>query len=50
MISGILTAILLLTFIGIWAWAWSRRRQPDFNEAANQPLEESHAPKQERDA
>jgi cytochrome c oxidase cbb3-type subunit 4 len=50
MISGILTAILLLTFIGIWAWAWSRRRQPDFNEAANLPLESSAAPKQERDA
>lgn len=50
MISGILTAILLMTFIGIWVWAWGRRRQHDFNEAANLPLEEFPAPKQERDA
>lgn len=48
MISGILTAILLVTFIGLWIWAWSRRRQRDFTEAANLPLEDSDAPLQER--
>lgn len=50
MISGILTTILMITFIALWAWAWSKRRQKDFREAANIPLEESADPKQERDA
>jgi cytochrome c oxidase cbb3-type subunit IV len=50
MISGILTGVLLVTFIGLWVWAWSRRRQPDFDEAARLPLEDSSAPAQERDA
>lgn len=42
MISGILTSILMLTFIGLWAWAWSKRRQVDFSEAANIPLEDDN--------
>ena len=50
MISGILTAVLLVTFLGLWVWAWSRRRQHDFNEAANLPLEEAAAPTKEREA
>ena len=50
MISGILTAILLITFVSIWAWAWSRRRQMDFSEAANLPLEESAESGKERNA
>jgi cytochrome c oxidase cbb3-type subunit IV len=50
MISGILTGVLLVTFIGLWAWAWSRRRKADFDEAAHLPLEDSSAPAQERDA
>lgn len=44
MISGILTSILLVTFIGLWVWAWSRRRNDDFNEAAHLPLEEDSRP------
>ncbi len=44
MISGILTSILLVTFIGLWVWAWSRRRIKDFNEAANLPLEDDSRP------
>jgi cytochrome c oxidase cbb3-type subunit IV len=48
MISGILTGVLLLTFIGLWVWAWSRRRKTDFDEAAHLPLEDSSAPAKER--
>lgn len=40
MLSGIMTAILILLFIGLFAWAWSDRRRPDFNEAARLPLED----------
>jgi cytochrome c oxidase cbb3-type subunit IV len=38
MISGIVTGILLLAFLGITAWAWSARTQPRFREAEQLPL------------
>lgn len=41
MIMGILTAVLLLIFLGIVGWAYSGRRQADFLEAAQLPLSES---------
>jgi cytochrome c oxidase cbb3-type subunit 4 len=44
MISGILTSILLVTFIGLCLWAWSRSRRDDFNEAAHLPLEDDRRP------
>ncbi len=39
-LRGILTAIIFIAFIGIWAWAWSSRRKKDFEESAALPLEE----------
>ena len=38
MISGIVTAVLLLCFIGGWIWAWSPKRKQAFDEAARLPL------------
>ena len=40
MVSGIITLILLLLFIGGWVWAWSPDRKADFDEASKLPLEE----------
>ena len=37
---GIITAIVFIAFMGIWAWAWSSRRTKDFEESAALPLEE----------
>jgi cytochrome c oxidase cbb3-type subunit 4 len=37
-ISGVITAVLLLLFIGGWIWAWSPRRKADFDAAARLPL------------
>lgn len=34
------TVISLLTFLGIVAWAWSRRNQDRFEEAARLPFED----------
>ncbi|MGD9386719.1 MAG: cbb3-type cytochrome c oxidase subunit 3 [Gammaproteobacteria bacterium] len=34
------TLLLMAAFIGVVAWAWSRRRHTDFKEAAHLPLEE----------
>ena len=37
---GIITALLLVLFVWLVAWAWSRRRTPVFDAAARAPLEE----------
>lgn len=37
--GGILIA-LFVGFIGMWIWAWSNKRKPDFDAAARLPLEE----------
>ena len=40
MISGIITSVLLVLFLGGWTWAWSPRRKSDFDAAARLPLDE----------
>lgn len=35
----IVTVLTFVTFVGIWAWAWSSRHKKDFDEAANLPFE-----------
>ena len=40
MISGILTAVLLVLFLGITAWAYSDHQKPRFHEAEMLPLVE----------
>ena len=40
MISGIVTAILLASFLGGTAWAFSGRRRAEFEAAARVPLED----------
>lgn len=40
MISGIITATLLLAFLGITIWAWSARNRARFADAARLPLED----------
>lgn len=39
-VRGLITLALLLAFVAIVAWAWSRRRKPDFDAMARLPLEE----------
>jgi cytochrome c oxidase cbb3-type subunit 4 len=39
-LSGIVTAILIVLFLGVWVWAYSSRRRAQFEEAARLPLEE----------
>jgi len=48
MISGIFTAILLVTFIALVFWAWSKRRQRDFSEASKLPLEDDRTYREPR--
>ena len=39
-LRGVLTAIIFFAFMGIWVWAWSKRRKSDFEASAALPLEE----------
>lgn len=41
MTSGIVTAVLLVLFLGGWVWAWSPKRRADFDAAARLPLDDS---------
>lgn len=39
-VRGLITLVLLVLFIGLCAWAWSRKRKKDFEEAAELALDE----------
>lgn len=40
MITGIATVVLFVAFIGGVAWAYSKRRKPEFDAASRIPLED----------
>lgn len=42
-LAGIVTAILLVAFLAVVAWAYSARRKQDFEAAARQPLDHGDA-------
>ncbi len=35
---GIATVLALIAFIGVWIWAWSKKRKGAFDEAADLPF------------
>ena len=37
---GIVTAVLLVLFVSLVVWAWSKSRKADFDAAARLPLDE----------
>ncbi|MEZ5643582.1 MAG: cbb3-type cytochrome c oxidase subunit 3 [Burkholderiaceae bacterium] len=39
-LRSIVTVVSLLTFVGIVVWAWSKRNQADFEEAAQLPFKD----------
>ena len=39
-IRGIITGVLLVLFVWLVAWAWSKARKTEFDAAARLPLEE----------
>jgi cytochrome c oxidase cbb3-type subunit 4 len=39
LLRGVFTLLMLVLFVGICFWAWSRRRKATFDEAARRPLE-----------
>ena len=49
---GVVLVVLLIAFLGVWAWAWSSDRKQVFHDASMLPLEEDdrHIPAPGRDA
>ena len=39
-LRSIVTVVSMLTFLGIVAWAWSRRNKDRFDEAAQLPFQD----------
>jgi len=44
LLRGLFTALLLVLFIGICIWAYSSKRKPMFDRAAQLPLETDDGP------
>lgn len=43
-LRSIFTVLVFAAFIGVWIWAWSGKRKPAFDEAANLPFVEDGIP------
>ena len=39
-VRGLILVAMIIGFLGMWAWAWSKKRKPEFDRAAQLPLEE----------
>jgi cytochrome c oxidase cbb3-type subunit 4 len=39
-LAGIVTAVAMLAFIGIWVWAWRPSHKADFDALAALPMED----------
>jgi len=39
-LRGIVLIVLMISFLGVWAWAWSGKRRQTFKDASRLPLEE----------
>ncbi len=44
LVRGLITAILLILFIGLWFWSWSKKRNTEYEAAAQLPLEDDSQP------
>ena len=44
LIRGLITAALLVLFVGLFAFTWSRKRTDTFEHASRMPLEDSDRP------
>jgi cytochrome c oxidase cbb3-type subunit 4 len=40
LIRGAILLILIVSFLGLWVWAWSSKRKGAFTDASMLPLEE----------
>ena len=43
-VRGVITAVLLVLFVALAVWTWSRNRKDTYDKAARMPLEDSERP------
>lgn len=43
-IAGVFIVVMMITFIGIWVWAWRKKHKPTFDRLAKLPLELDEEP------
>ena len=41
---GLVTALLLVLFVGLWFRSWSKKRKDEYDALANMPLEDDQRP------
>jgi cytochrome c oxidase cbb3-type subunit 4 len=46
-VRGLVTLVVMLAFIGLVAWAYSKRRKADFDEMAQMPFRENPPDKEQ---
>ena len=39
-VAGVVTLVVMLVFIGIWAWAWLPQHKGEFDALAKLPMED----------
>lgn len=44
LVRGLITAVLLILFLGLFVFTWSRKRTDTFENAARMPLEDNDRP------
>ncbi|TDO09821.1 MULTISPECIES: cbb3-type cytochrome oxidase subunit 3 [Halomonas] len=50
-VNGVIIILLIIAFVGLTLWAYSKRRKPDFDEAANLPFaDEDEQPNRDQKA
>lgn len=41
---GVMIVLMMVTFLGIWVWAWRGRHKPVFQQMAAMPMEDTPQP------
>ncbi len=49
-LRGLLTLLLMLFFIGLCVWAYSKKRKPEFDEAAELPFADEEINRESQEA
>jgi len=49
LVQGLITAVLLVLFIGLWARTWSKKRNTEYEAAAHMPLADDDRPPANQD-
>ena len=41
-VAGVMIVLMMVTFIGIWIWAWRKYHKPTFDQLASLPMEDEY--------